>query len=499
MTGKKRVEKISTGLLKVHPLIHNKYVVGNLMAMQFTMKSYGQKQPITVVLRNGVYYIIDGVVRFLVSKDAGITFLECNIIEITDDEVLNYRIMVNQTILRSMIETATLVEHFFGLVGTSQGKKRDMLGFKNLLSEEEFGEVGRDKFLLACAVLGLDLKPANLRKLMYVFWNENNNPKATGVLEKLNEGVISIHKAWSLLKNKEEKEVKQECRQLEMMQGSSNEVWYKLYNQSSMDMSCVEDESVRLCTDSHPYFQLRKYKNQDELCHGWEKTVDEYVENFVLFCKEKKRKLVKGGVMVTIIGETYRKGYKGVCSKVELALEKDGWIILDVNIWAKHNSKYAPHPNRFVNAYERIIVACKPGAEPFYQDVMRKSSTEQYQVKKSNSGGYYMASPESCITNVIQTSTYNPIEREGVDNDFQHDAPCREDIYAPFIEAYSRVGDTILDGFVGTGTVCVGLTMGRNVIGFDVDHESVEFCKKRFDKILSERNGDNENHLPNAA
>lgn len=491
MASKNRVEKISTAQLKVHPLIENTYAVGNLVAMQFTMKSYGQKQPITVVERDGVYFIVDGLGRYLVSEDAGIMDLECSVIELADDDVLDYRMKVNQTIKRSMIETATLLEHFFGLVGTSQGKKRDLLGFKDILSEEEFGEVGKDIFLLACAVLGLDLKPANLRKLMFVYWNENKNPKASGVLEKLNEGVISIHKAWLLLKSKEDKQKNQESRQLEMKQGATNEVWYQLYNQSSMDMSVVEDESVTMCIDSHPYLWLRKYKNQDKLCHGWEDTVEEYVENFVLFCREKKRKLVKGGVMVTVIGETYRGGYKGVCSKVELALEKDGWIILDVNIWAKENGKYAPHPNRFVNAYERIIVACKPGAEPYFQEVMRKSSTEDYQTKKTKSGGYYMASPESCITNVILTATYNQSEREAVDKDFKHDAPCREDIYSRFIRAYSSVGDTILDGFIGTGTVGVGLAMGRNVIGFDVDFESVEFSEKRFEKILSERNQEN--------
>jgi DNA modification methylase len=110
-----------------------------------------------------------------------------------------------------------------------------------------------------------------------------------------------------------------------------------------------------------------------------------------------------------------------------------------------------------------------------------------------------MASPESCITNVIQTATYNQSEREAVDKDFQHDAPCREDIYTPFIQAYSSVGDTILDGFVGTGTVGVGLSMGRNVIGFDVDHESIEFSEKRFEKILSERTSDVESDLKIAA
>jgi DNA modification methylase len=88
-----------------------------------------------------------------------------------------------------------------------------------------------------------------------------------------------------------------------------------------MNMDAIEDNSVNLFNDSHPYFQLREYRNQDILSHGQEATVKEYVSNFVEFCREKKRKLVPGGVMVTVLGETYRNGYQGVCSKVEVALE----------------------------------------------------------------------------------------------------------------------------------------------------------------------------------
>ena len=54
------------------------------------------------------------------------------------------------------------------------------------------------------------------------------------------------------------------------------------------------------------------------------------------------------------------------------------------------------------------------------------------------------------------------------------------------MEAYSKPGDTILDSFVGSGTVGVGLKMGRNVIGYDVDHESIEFSQKRFEKYLED-------------
>jgi DNA modification methylase len=47
-------------------------------------------------------------------------------------------------------------------------------------------------------------------------------------------------------------------------------------------------------------------------------------------------------------------------------------------------------------------------------------------------------------------------------------------------------GDTIVDNFVGSGTVGVGLKLGRNVIGYDIDPASIDFCQKRFKAILGE-------------
>jgi site-specific DNA-methyltransferase (adenine-specific) len=98
-----------------------------------------------------------------------------------------------------------------------------------------------------------------------------------------------------------------------------------------------------------------------------------------------------------------------------------------------------------------------------------------------------MASPESCITNVIKSSVHNPSEFKEVDDQFQHDAPCPIEIYRKFLMAYSKPGQTILDGFVGSGSVGIGLTLGRNIIGFDVDPESIEFCQKRFEKFIEDK------------
>ena len=482
-----QVKKIRVSELEIHPKISPIIQEKNLSMMNYTMKTFGQNKPISIVVRDGKKYVVDGTSRAIVADSLGLEFLNCEVLEISEEEILEWRIRTNQKIKTSLIEKCLEIENFLNILGKSQGKKREALGFQNQDSDEEFGLAGKDRFQIACVVLGLDVKPSTLRKLMHVFWKEYYSEVNTGTLKLLDEGKISISKAYDLLNVKESKSEKSENLKRLDFESKSFDVSYQLYNTSSMNMDVIEDNSVNLFNDSHPYFQLRKYRNQDILSHGQELTVKEYVSNFVRFCREKRRKLVPGGVMVTILGETYRDGYKGVCSKVEVALEEDGWELIDVNIWEKSNQKYTPHPNRFVNGYERIIVARKSGGETHFQEVMRKSTTEGFKATKTSNGTYYMAAPESCITNIFKTSVHQTSELKVVDNNFQHDAPCPEKIYEYFIQAYSKPGDTICDGFVGSGTIGVGLSMGRNVIGFDVDPVSIKFAKKRFDKILKEK------------
>jgi len=106
---------------------------------------------------------------------------------------------------------------------------------------------------------------------------------------------------------------------------------------------------------------------------------------------------------------------------------------------------------------------------------------------KTSHGLPYVKSTETCITNVFSTPVFNKKELKSVDANFRHDAPCPTTIYTRFIKAYSKPNDFILDGFVGSGTVSIGLTLGRNVIGFDVDPKSIEFCQKRFEECLQEK------------
>jgi len=476
--------------LEIHPEVAPFQTTVNLHKIQLTFKYFGQQQPIHFVKRGDKNQIVDGLLRFLAAKSTGANYLKGVQVEMSDNEVRDYRIRMNQKVKPSVLETCNNVEHLLNVVGSSQGKKRDLLKLDSIdISPDDIGDFCPDRYELICTLLDLDLKGSSLRKLMFVFYAEQilSLEKKTGVINLLDKGEISIHKAYKLLKGKKEKIAKSEARKLAMIEGQNTDVWYQLFNKSSMIMNEIEDNSVDMCIDSHPYYQLREYRNQDELSHGQEETVKEYVDNFVKFCQEKRNKLKPGGVLVTILGETYREGYQLVCSRVEVALADDGWEPVDCNIWEKLNGKYTPHPLRFVNAYERIIVVRKPGGQTHFEEIMRESSTDGYEIKKTSSGGYYMASPESCITNVIRSSVHNPSEFKEVDDQFQHDAPCPVEIYRKFLLAYSKPGHTILDAFVGSGSVGIGLALGRNIIGFDVDPESIEFCQKRFEKFIEDK------------
>lgn len=474
----------------------NTYQKKNYEFISHTISRYGQQMPISATEIDGKLYIVKGITRYYVCKELKIPMLKYILVDVPDGNIIQLRMLLNQRTKTSIIQSCFEAEYILNVLGKSQGKKRSIMGFDNMSSEEEFGQVGKDRYELACALVGLKMKASSLRKLMEVFWSEYPLPEKEqiGALKQLNDGKISIDQAYKLInKNNEKLKKKADRDQLKLQSKNGNE-WFKLYNKSSIIMDEVENGSIDLIIDSHPYWKQRKYRNQGENPHGIEKTPEEFVKTFVQgFCREKWKKLKLGGVMVTILGETYQNGYQGICTKVETALADDGWSIIDVNIWVKKNAKFTPHNSRFLNSYERIIVACKPGAEPYFQEVMRPSSTKRTKIIKTKSGGCSLATPESCITNVFTTAVHNSKELKVVRDDFQHDAPAREDIYSPFIEAYSKPGDTVLDGFVGSGTVGIALTMGRNVIGYDIDNVSIEFCEERFKHFLNDQNNANDN------
>lgn len=484
--------KISTPKLKINSTVNSVINDTEIEAShEFTMLKFGQINPITVRLVGNSYEIIDGVARWRVAQKYPKQFPDilCQIIEISDEKVLDTRLILNSVKRKSIREKCLEIEAILDVLGKRQGVKRQELGFDENGINERFSEnTKKDRYHWACHILNIKLSPSTVRKILFIF--NLNTDFSNQLLSFIDERKISIDKAYTLLL---EKNKKQEVLKMgnSINNGGNSMVSFSIFRKNSLNMDEVQDNSVRMVINSHPYFQLRKYRNQDTSIHGQESTVEEYIENFIRHCREARKKLVENGVLVTIIGETYKNGYQSVCTKVEMALLNDGWKIIDNNIWAKTNPKCTPHQNRFINAVERIIVASKSDKSPIFNPIKRPSSTGgKFKISKSTSSklgitNYTVASPESDITNLIQTAVFNTSELKKIDSKFSHDAPAPEMIYEIFIRAYSNPGDTVLDNFSGSGTVSVGLKHGRNIIGYDVDPISVEFATKRCEAVIN--------------
>lgn len=496
------VEMIPLDQIEIHPVVKDTYREKDLSYMKFSMRIYGQQNVVIVTKRKDKYLLVDGVDRYILATtepDLNMESLECMVVYIPDEEILDYRIRYNQKTKPSIEETCIQVEHLLGIIGFSQGKKREQLDLGNENLDADFELLGKDRFELACKLLNLDFKSSTLRKLMSVFYFETdpNNTKKLGLLGLIDKGDMNISKAYSKIKCVEGKDEEQEEMERLDYERKTVDVDYKLFSKSSIDLSDIPSNSVRLAMDSPPYWRILGYENQDEMLHGWEKTKEEYIENELRFRREIKRVLEPNGVMVVIIGDTYRDGYQGICRRLETALEDDGWRILDSATWVKSNPNPHPVDDHFIPGSEKIIVCCKSKDEkPVFHKVTKASADGKAGLKKSvkskdGTQNYYYSDGNSCITNVFRTAGCNKEHFKKIDPNYTHPAPAPMEIYEPFIKAYTNPGSTFLEIFSGSGQgLEVGLRHGCNVIGYDINPVNINFCQKRLDMVLDERRGD---------
>lgn len=500
-----KIQRITLDQLGVHQGVKKVSEPRLCNKMKFSLKTKGQRNCIKVV-SNGddSYLIVDGVKRLIAAKELNkenpeeFNELNCEIIDLSENvEIVDDHIINNTNTKRTWTEIYNQLNHILYPLGRQRGKKRTEW------DEVEFPEgVKKDRMEWATIQIDCDYGSKTLRNVMTIFEDETYLPEQVklDLIDELDKGEVSPHGAYKVYEMYKLSHSKEQAKQ-RVLGGLINTQTrrYKLFNKSSLDLSDLEDESIDMAIQSPPYFNQREYPNQDEMKHGKEKTSSEYIENLVKFNGGIKTKLKPGGVNVIIIGESYLGGYNAICPRLMTALIEDGWIGVDMNILAKENPVPQKLENRFQPAYEVAIVVSKPGGEMTFNLVEdeednsdKVTGLKKSKRKKNGQCKYYKGNDVKHLTNVIKTPAFNKNEFKMIDPDFRHDAPACTKTYEKFIKAYSNPGDTLLDAFVGSGTVGIGLTMGRNVVGYDVDPASIEFSSKRFNYFLNEENNQTE-------
>ena len=254
--------------------------------------------------------------------------------------------------------------------------------------------------------------------------------------------------------------------------GDSREVLIKL-----------PDNSVDLIFTSPPYADRRK-----DTYGGIHP--DKYIEWFLPISKELSRVLKPTGTFVLNIKEKAVDGERHTYV-IELILEmrKQGWLWTEEFIWHKKNSYPGKWPNRFRDAWERLLQFNKQKKFNMYQERVMvpvgpwsenrlKNLSETDKRRDISKVGSGFGKNISNWLNRDLVYPDNVLHLATECNNKNHSATFPDALPEWFIKLFTNEGDTVLDPFMGSGTtIVVAKRMGRSSIGIDIVPEFVEMAK----------------------
>jgi site-specific DNA-methyltransferase (adenine-specific)/site-specific DNA-methyltransferase (cytosine-N4-specific) len=249
----------------------------------------------------------------------------------------------------------------------------------------------------------------------------------------------------------------------------------------------LQENSVDLIFTSPPYADRRKNT------YGGINP-DKYIEWFLPISKELLRVLKPDGTFILNIKEKAENGERNTyVLELILALRKQGWIWTEEFIWHKKNSYPGKWPNRFRDAWERLLQFNKTKHFKMYQDAVKVpigdwangrlknlSETDKIRDNAKNGSGFgknisnWIGKETVYPTNVIHLSTEC--------NNKNHSAAFPDALPEWFIKLFTQENDMVLDPFMGSGTTnFVAQRMNRNSLGIEILPEYYNMVKTELD------------------
>jgi DNA modification methylase len=245
----------------------------------------------------------------------------------------------------------------------------------------------------------------------------------------------------------------------------------------------LPDNCVDLIFTSPPYADQRKNT------YGGIHT-DDYVAWFLPRSEQFLRVLKPSGTFVLNIKEKVANGERSIYV-LELILEmrKQGWFWTEEFIWHKKNSYPGKWPNRFRDAWERLLQFNKNKKFSMYQEsvmvpmgdwaksrLRKLSLTDQIRDNSKVGSGFgknisnWVDRDMAYPSNVLHLTTEC--------SNKSHSAAFPEELPEWFIKLFTQSGDVVLDPFMGSGTtIQVANRMGRHSIGVDIMEEYYTMVK----------------------
>jgi len=262
----------------------------------------------------------------------------------------------------------------------------------------------------------------------------------------------------------------------------------------------IPDNSLDFIITSPPYADQRKGTYGG--IHP-----NKYVEWFLPITNQLFRALKPTGTFILNIKEKVLDGERSTyVLELILNMRKQGWLWTEEFIWHKKNCYPGKWPNRFRDAWERLLQFNKSKTFHMYQEAVmvpmgdwaktrlkKLSKTDKTRDNSRVGSGFgknisnwlhrEMAYPANVLHLATECSNRN------------HSAAFPEELPEWFIKLFTKEHDTVLDPFMGSGTtLIVANRMKRHAIGIDILPEYYEMVKKHFNTVQLYLFAPEENH-----
>lgn len=304
-----------------------------------------------------------------------------------------------------------------------------------------------------------------------------------------------------------------------------------VYHHNVFEPWPMEDRSVQAIITSPPYWGKRKYDIPDvEIYetgfvgqHGLEPTVEQYIEHAMIWLAEAWRVLRADGLLFLNIGDTYggswgatskdginpgknnqmrrcieaqpprppqrnyrKKSLLLIPERLKVAMFDAGWYFRNNIIWHKPNGLGDSAGDRFTGRHEDIFLCAKSEQYLSNLDDVRKPYKPD-SFRRMKSGYKPMDIPEEAMPGRSKphSRTWKAHPKGANPGDvwkiscerrpgLGHYAIFPEEVVKRMMLFSSIKGDTVLDPFVGSGTVLsVAAATDRKGIGFDLGYKDV--------------------------